>query len=453
MKISVAGLLCLVALTPAVCAEDWPQWWGPKRDGIWHETGLAEKFPPGGPPIVWRTPLGGGYCGPAVANGRVYVMDRTRTKDEAGKPARNTRDGIPGNETILCLDAATGKTLWKHEYLCPYRISYASGPRCTPLVEGDRVYTLGAMGDLLCLNATNSAVLWSKNIATEYHTDPPVWGYAAHPLIDGNRLICLVGGAGSAAVAFDKETGKEIWKALSSEEIGYSPPMIYEAGGKRQLIVWLSETLNALDPETGKAYWTQAYPLDTRVQRPAVNIITVRRDGAHLFLSSFYHGPMLLELAADKPAAKVLWHGKSNNPMKPHGIHSLMAAPVFKDGCIYGVCAMGELRCIDAATNKQLWQTYQATGGKRSDCGTAFLIPQGDRFIIFNDQGELILANLSPAGYVEIDKAKILEASEPARSRMVVWSHPAFANRCVFARNDKEMVCVSLAAADKEKLP
>ncbi len=130
-----------------------------------------------------------------------------------------------------------------------------------------------------------------------------------------------------------------------------------------------------------------------------------------------------------------------------------MAAPVFKDGCIYGVCAMGELRCIDAATNKQLWQTYKATGGKRSECGTAFLIPQGDRFVIFNDQGELILAKMSPAGYVEIDKAKILEASEPARGRMVVWSHPAFANRCVYARNDKEMVCVSLAASDKEKMP
>src|SRR5580704_9566616 len=102
MKASVVGLLFLAAFTPAALASDWPQWWGPQRDGVWHETGLLEKYPPGGPKIVWRTPLAGGYCGPAVAGGRVYVMDRVRTKDEAGKPARNTRDGIPGKEAVLC---------------------------------------------------------------------------------------------------------------------------------------------------------------------------------------------------------------------------------------------------------------------------------------------------------------------------------------------------------------
>jgi outer membrane protein assembly factor BamB len=453
MKTSLVGLVILAVFPSISLGADWPQWWGTQRDGVWHETGLVEKFPPRGPTVVWRVPLGGGYSGPAVVGRRVYVTDRVRIKDEAGNPARNTRDGIPGNEAVICLDASSGKEIWKHSYSCPYQISYASGPRCTPLIEGNRVYTLGAMGDLLCLNAESGAVIWSKNIAKEYHVDPPVWGYAGHPLIDNHRLICTVGGAGSAVVAFDKETGKEIWKGLTSEEVGYSPPMIFEAGGKRQLIIWLSETLNSLDPETGKPYWTQAYPLDTRVQRPAVNIVTVRRDATHLFISTFYHGPMMLELAANKPGVKVLWHGKSNNPNKPDGLHSLMATAVLKDGCIYGVCAMGELRCIDAATNKQLWQTYQATGGKRSDCGTAFLIPQGDRFIIFNDQGELILAKLSPAGYQEISKAKILDPNEAARGRMVVWSHPAFANRCVFARNDKEMVCVSLADTEKEKTP
>lgn len=455
MKSTCLGLLFMAALSPAAPAADWPQWFGPGRDGVWHETGLVEKYPAGGPTILWRAPLDSGYSGPSVAGGRVFVMDRARAKDQSGKPARNTRDGIPGTEAVVCLDAASGKKIWKHEYPCSYQIAYPSGPRCTPLVDGDQVYALGAMGDLMCLKASDGAVLWSKNIAKEYRTDPPVWGFAAHPLLDGNRLICPVGGAGSAVVAFDKTTGKEIWKALTSEEVGYSPPMIYEAGGKRQLIVWLSETLNSLDPETGKPYWSQAYPVGTRVQRPAVNIVTVRRDGKRLFISSFYHGPMLLELAEDKPAIKVLWHGQSNSPAKPDGIHSLMGTAVLKGGYIYGVCAMGELRCIDAATNKQVWQTYKATGGKRSDCGTAFLVPQGDRFVIFNDQGELILAKLSPAGYEEIDKFKILEASEPARNRMVVWSHPAFANRCIFARNDKEMVCVSLAVTEpkKEKVP
>src|SRR5205823_13409248 len=133
-------------------------------------------------------------------------------------------------------------------------------------------------------------------------------------------------------------TGKEDWKARTTEEIGYSPRMIYEGGGKRKLIMWLYESINALDPATGKVYWTKPYPADGPPQRPAVNIATVRRMDDLLFVSTYYHGPMMLKLAADKPDAQVLWKGKSNNPAKPDGVHILMAAPVLQDGCIYGVC-------------------------------------------------------------------------------------------------------------------
>jgi outer membrane protein assembly factor BamB len=442
----------LLLLAVVVCngvpaqADDWPQWLGPNRDGVWRETGLVERFPPGGPKVLWRQPIDAGYSGPSVAGDLLYVMDRQRAKDPAGKPVRPTRQGVPGNERVLCLKATDGSLVWKHEYDCPYKVSYPSGPRTTPLVRDGRVYTLGTMGDLFCLDAATGKVLWGKNIAKEYKVDAPVWGYAASPLLDGDLLYCQVGGPGSAIVAFHKDTGKEVWKALTSEEVGYSPPMIYEAGGKRQLIVWLSESLNSLDPATGKVYWTQAYPPNGPPQRPAVNIITVRRQDDLLFISTFYHGPMMLQLDADKPAAKVLWQGKSDNPLKPDGLHALMPSPVFKDGYLYGVCAMGELRCLEARTGKQLWETYAATGGKKVDCGTAFLVPQGDRFILFNDQGDLILAELSPKGYKEIDRAHLLEPVQEARGRTIVWSHPAFAHRCVFARNDKEIVCVSLAA-------
>jgi outer membrane protein assembly factor BamB len=446
VKSVVAVGICVLVAGPA-SALDWPQWLGPNRDGVWRETGLLARFPAGGPKVLWRTPLGTGYSGPAVAEGRIYVMDRQRALDADGKPRRPTREGIPGIERVVCLSAADGKRIWKHEYDCPYTISYASGPRTTPLVHQDRVYTLGAMGDLLCLERASGKVRWAKNLVKEYKLDgPPVWGWAGHPLLDGDLLYCLVGGEGSAVVAFHKDTGKEVWRALSTEEIGYSPPMIYEAGGKRQLIIWLSESINALDPATGKAYWTQAYPVGVPLQRPAVNIATVRRMDDLLFLSTYYHGPMMLKLAADRPDATVLWKGKSNNVAKPDGVHILMAAPMLKDGYIYGVCANGELRCLKADTGQQLWETYAATGGKKTDCATAFIVPQGDRYILFNDQGDLILAHLSPKGYQEIDRAHILEPVQEARGRQVVWSHPAFAERCVFARNDKEMVCISLAA-------
>src|SRR5262249_12553355 len=179
----------------------------------------------------------------------------------------------------------------------------------------------------------------------------------------------------------------------------------------------------------------------------AVNIATVQRMNDLLFLSTYYHGSMALKLAADKPAAEVLWRGKSHNPNKPDGLHIMMATPVLKDGHIYGVCANGELRCLPADTGKQVWETSAATCGKKTDCASAFLVPQGDHFFIFNDQGDMILADLTPNGYKEIDRAHILEPVQEARGRNVVWSHPALARRCVFARNDKELICLSLADA------
>src|SRR5262249_1567259 len=282
------------------------------------------------------------------------------------------------------------KLLWKHEYDRPYTISYPSGPRVTPVVRDGRVYALGAMGDLFCLDAKTGKPIWSKDLMKDYKLDsPPLWGFAAHPLLDGDLLYCLVGGPGSAVVALNKDTGKEKWKALTTEEIGYSPPMIYTAGGKRQLIIWLSESINGLDPATGKVYWTQAYPSNGSPQRPAVNIVTVRRHDDLLFISTYYHGPMMLQLAADKPAATVLWRGKSNDPEKPDGLHILMAPPLFQDGCIYGVGANGEMRCLEEKTGKLLWESYAATCGQKTDCANAFLIPQGSQTIICNDQGDL----------------------------------------------------------------
>src|SRR5262249_629888 len=283
----------------------------------------------------------------------------------------------------------------------------------------------------------------------EYQLDPPpVWGWAGHPLLDGDLLYCLVGGDKSAVVAFHKDTGQEVWRALTTEEIGYSPPMLFEAGGKRQLVVWLVEAIYSLDPATGQVYWTQPYPPSGQPHRPAQHIVTARRRNDLLFFTSIHHGPMMLQLAADKPAATVLWKGHSNNHSRPDGLHSLMSSPVLKDGHIYGICVAGELRCLRADTGRRLWETCAPTGDKKAVCTTAFLVPQGDgdRVVICNDQGDLILAELTPNGYKEIDRAHILDPVQVSRGRNVVWSHPAFARRCVFARNDKEIVCVSLAA-------
>jgi outer membrane protein assembly factor BamB len=439
----VVGLLLL----PAARADDWPQWQGPKRDGVWRETGILDKFPKGGPKVLWKTDIGGGFSGPAVVGNRVYVLDRQGPPLRPGQESPG-KDGLAGKERVLCLDAATGKEVWKHEYDCLYTILYPSGPRTTPVVQDSKVWTLGAMGDLLCLDADKGKVIWSKNLPKEFNTKPPLWGYSAHLLVDGGKVVTLVGGENSAVAAFDKDTGKEAWRALTVKEVGYAPPLMIEAGGKKQLIVWHTEAVNALNPNSGKPYWSEKFPAD-EPQRPAITTATPRRVDDLLFVSSPHHGSLMLKLDAGKPAAKVLWKGKSDNVAEPDGLHALMNSPVLQDGHIYGVCSFGELRCLKANTGERLWESYEATTGKKALFGNAFLVPQGDRFFLFNDKGELVIARLTPKGCEVIDRAVLLEPTLTSRGRDVLWCHPAFANKCVFVRNDKEILCVSLAAEKK----
>jgi outer membrane protein assembly factor BamB len=437
--------MSLLAAMPAR-GDDWPQWLGPQRDGVWRETGILDKFPAGGPKVRWRAPIGPGFSGPAVSKDRVYVMDRQVDTPPAGEPGKLPKGVIPGKERVLCLKATDGTTAWKDEYDCPYKIAYPQGPRTTPLVHDGRAYTLGAMGDLRCYNAETGKLHWSKKLIEDYKAEPPVWGWASHLLLDDGRLYCLVGGKGSAVVAFDPANGKELWRALDAEEVGYCPPMVCQAGGKKQLLIWLDLAIYGLDPATGKTFWSKPYPKDGKPQRPVVTIATPRLADDLLFISAFYNGGLMLRLSADKPDATEVWRGKSANPEKPDTLHTVMSMPVIKDGYVYGVCGFGQLRCLDAATGKQVWETLAVFNDKKSFFGTAFIVAQGDRYFLFSDQGDLIIARLSPKGYDEIDRTHLLEATVTTRGRTVVWCHPAFADRCMFVRNGKEMICVSLAA-------
>lgn len=252
-------LLICNLLAAATVADDWPQWLGPTRDDVWRETGIVEKFPEGGPKFLWRVSLAGGYSGPAVVGGKVYVTDFVRATGD-GKNDPMSRAEISGRERVLCLRASDGQELWKHEYNCPYKISYPSGPRTTPAIAGGKVYTLGAEGDLLCLDAESGQPLWVKNLKKEYKIESPYWGFCGHPLVDENKLYCMVGGQNSVAVCFDRNTGRELWHALSTmTDAGYCPPKIIEAGGKRQLLVWHPQALNSLNPETGEVYWSERF--------------------------------------------------------------------------------------------------------------------------------------------------------------------------------------------------
>jgi outer membrane protein assembly factor BamB len=448
-----ALLSCAAALTaaPAV-ADDWPQWHGPQRDGVWRETGILDRFPDGGPKVAWRVPVGAGYSGPAVAAGKVYVTDYVLGGGQTVPETGFAKPTVTGVERVLCLDEKTGAVVWKHEHARTYKnLQYASGPRTTPTVDGDRVYSLGAMGDLLCLDAGSGSVVWKKDFLADYNARLPVWGFAGHPLVDGDKLICVTGGdENRLVIAYDKKTGKERWtsQTLTETDVGYTPPVIFEFNGRRTLIVWHGRAVVGLDPETGKRFWSQPFVTKAQLTAPMPR----KLDGDRLFVTAFYDGAMMLKINPNGPPS-VLWkgRGKSERPDDTDTLHSIMPTPFVVGDHIYGVCSYGELRCLKADTGERVWATRKPTVGTPADegkptrWGNAFLVQNGDRFFLFNEKGELVIAKLSPAGYEELDRAKVIAPTNRMAGRPVVWSQPAFAGKRVFVRNDQELVCYDLA--------
>lgn len=435
----VSLLICLGATFS--WADDWPQWLGPRRDSVWRETGVLEQFPAAGPSVLWRAPVGPGYSGPVVAKGRVYVTDRQLASDVTKPADPFQRGSLGGVERVLCMNEADGKLLWHYEYDCAYTVSYAAGPRVAPLVNGGRVYSLGAEGNLLCLDARDGRPIWSKDLKADYHVKAPLWGFAAHPLLLENRLFCLVGGDGSTVVALDKDTGKELWRALNASEPGYSSPMLFQTGGKPQLIIFEPEAVHSLDPRTGQVFWSIPFKSNS-----GLSVATPRAAGANLFFTCFYNGSLMLQTEPAAAAPTTLWRTQKASEKDTTHLNAIFCTPFLEDGFIYGVCSYGQLRCLNAATGARVWETFKATtDGQPVRWANAFIVKNGRRFFLFNEKGDLIIANLTPAGYEEISRAHILEPTNKDCGRLVVWSHPAFANRRFFARNDKELVCVDLS--------
>jgi outer membrane protein assembly factor BamB len=445
-------VIAVAVIGAAACparGDDWPQWMGPQRDATWREQGLATSIPAGGLAVKWRVPVAGGYSGPAVADGRVYLTDYVvREGDLVNGP--NDRTARTGTERLLCLDAATGEVRWKHEQECGYSLSYASGPRCTPTVADGRVYSLGAEGNLVCLDAATGRLLWSKDFKQDYSAPTPIWGFCGHPLVEGDLLICLVGGPGSVAVAFDRVTGAERWKALTASESGYCPPTIIEQGGSRQLLIWDADNLNALEPTTGRVLWSQPLKPMYGMSIMAPQVADTSR-GRVLFASGIGRVGALYALSTDASAPKMLWRGEPKS-----AVYCANSTPFIAGDVLYGCdCDTGALTAVALDDGRRLWETLAPTTGgeRRSKHGTAFLVRQAEpvagdpagatRTWIFSETGDLILARLAPQQYDELGRMRVVEPTNECFGRDVVWSHPAFAGGCIFVRNDRELVCVS----------
>ena len=433
MRNRIVGASLVAALLPGVrvFGADWPQWRGPGRDGVWRESGVVQKFGHEKLPVRWRAEIANGYSGPTVADGRVYVTDRLSSPTEL--------------ERVHCFDAVTGGHLWSYDYACVYgKVGKENGPRAAVAIDQGRAYSLGTVGDLFCFDAATGKVLWSKDLRKQYDIKLPIWGIAAAPLVEGDVVIVHIGGRpDSCLVAFDKVRGREKWRALN-DPASYSAPIVIDQASKRVLVCWTGTRIVGLDPRTGKLHWEHPFTLAKMIH----NIGTPVFEGGHLFVSEFFSGSLLLKVDPDRLAVEKVWRRKGDSERSTDSLHCCISTAMMQGDCIYGIDSYGELRCLDLLTGRRIWESQAVVPKAR--WATAHLIRQQDRVWMFNERGELVISKLSPSGYHEISRAKLIDPTEGQLDQRggVCWSHPAFADRRIYVRNDKELICADLSAAD-----
>lgn len=426
---SIFAIMIGILFSIQLPAVDWPQWRGLNRDGVWREESIVQDLE--GLSVLWRTEIANGYSGPTVADGLVYITDRLTT------PAQIER--------IHCFDAMKGKEIWSHAYECKYeKTGYPNGPRASVTINDGRAYSLGTMGNLFCFDAVKGDVLWSKNLKIEYSIRMPIWGIAAAPLVEDNQLIVHIGGKyGACLVAFDKVTGEEKWRALN-DRASYSAPIIIEQAGKRVVVCWTGDSVAGLDPSTGELHWEHPFT----PSRMVIGIATPVFHNDYLFVSSFYDGSLLLKIHPDKLAVEKVWRrkGPSEKATETDSLHCCISTPILQGNHIYGVDSYGQLRCLDLNTGDRIWENLDAVPTAR--WSNIHMVRHEDKVWMFNERGELIISRLSPEGFQEISRTRIIEPTEgQLRQRGgVCWAHPAFAYKHIYVRNDRELLCIDLAA-------
>lgn len=425
MPSPIITFLFLIALTGAAWSEDWPQWRGRDRDGAWHETNILAKFPAGGLPIRWRAPVGYGFSSPVIAKGHVYVTDSLLD-----------RPRVRGR--ILCFDELTGRLLWtfSREKTNYPEWAFVPGqepsPNGTPVVQDGKVYATGPQAhNLYCLDAPSGKLVWEKNLAQEYQIEETAT-ISASPLVDGDRVILQAGGKSNACVvAFNTKSGKEIWRNLN-ETAGQASPVIIKAGGRRQLIIWTTQSVSSLDPASGKLFWREAFSAGN-----SSAVATPVFSNGRLLVSG-----LMFRLDEKEPLVSVLW---PESLAATRRILSGTSTPLLQGNHVYSLNGAGKLVCLEAETGKQIWETDQVTPQKNGSSACMHMTVNGSSVFIYNELGELIRAHLGPRGYEEISRTILVKPTYSFGGRKLTWAAPSFSNGHVYARNEKEIICASLS--------
>lgn len=405
-------LAAAFALSSFAQAEDWPRWRGPDLNGISTEKGLALAWDDE-PEQLWTAQIGSGYSSVSVAGGRLFAFGL-----EKGEKKGLFKKG-GGGEVLRCLDAATGKTIWiSKSYASTFKPKYYDGGTSgTPTVDGEIVYLLRQTGELSAMGVADGKAIWQRDLAKDLNLKIATWGLTGAPLVEGGLLIV---NAGEHGCAFDKKTGKTVWKSGGAH--GYATPIPFEADGVRLVALFTGKALHAVDPASGKPAWS--HPWETKYEVNAADPVLL--GGGRIFVSSGYgRGAAVLKVTAK--GAETVWENKN--------ISTQFNPAVFIGGYLYGIDgnstsgAKGELKCIDPKDGSVKWSQRTGFGG---------LSAAGDTLIILNDRGELITAKATPDGFRELARA------QPIGKKC--WTTPTLAGGKLYIRNQAgTLVCLDVS--------
>lgn len=404
------SIVVFSGLTFNAQAADWPQWRGPKRDGLSQETGLLKEWPAGGPKLLWQQKdIGEGYSTPAVVGDRIYVMGNRGMEDEF----------------VACLAVKDGKQIWSTRVgkVGENRGPQYPGSRSTPTVDGELLYALGSDGDLVCLETASGKLRWQKNLRADFGGEPGAWAYSESPLIDGDVLVCTPGGKEATLVALNKKTGDMVWKSSleSADQAAYASAIVVNVDGKKEYVQFLQKGVVGVDAKTGKFLWRY----ERTAQGSPANIPSPVALGDLVYSSTGRGGAGLVKLSADGEGVKaeqVYYQGK---------LPTSIGGAVLVDGYLYGTTNQG-LVCADFATGETKWQDRSI--------GAAAVCYADGRLYLHGENGEVALVLASPEGYREL--GRFTPPDQPERSKGVkAWAYPVVANGRLYLRDQGLLWC------------